>query len=90
MPLLFEPRTSTHQTNSICVKTSALLTTMIPAITEEDRQKYREEGYHIIPQVIPPSLLKDLRREGAKAQEIARRIDGPQSQRLSALDTYRD
>lgn len=63
---------------------------MIPAITEEDRQKYREEGYHIIPQVIPPSLLKDLRREGAKAQEIARRIDGPQSQRLSALDTYRD
>ena len=63
---------------------------MINPITEEDRRKYREEGYHIIPQVIPASLLKDLRREAAKAQEIARRIDGPQAQRISVLGNYSD
>ena len=48
---------------------------MIHPITEEDRQKYREDGYHIIPQVIPASLLKDVRREAAKAQEIASNPD---------------
>ena len=63
---------------------------MIDPITEEDRRKYREEGYHIIPQVIPASLLKDLRREAARAQEIARRIDGPQAQRISILGNYSD
>jgi len=63
---------------------------MITPITEEDRQKYREEGYHIIPQIIPASLLKDLRCESAKAQEIARRLDGPQAQRLSVLQDYSD
>ncbi|MGK0239195.1 MAG: hypothetical protein ACI92G_002670 [Candidatus Pelagisphaera sp.] len=63
---------------------------MITPLTEEDRQKYREDGYHIIPKIIPASLLKDLRRESGKAQEIARRIDGPQAQRLSALHTYQE
>jgi len=61
---------------------------MIQPITEEDRRKYREDGYHVIPQVIPASLLKDLRREAAKAQEIARRISGPQAQRISVLGNY--
>lgn len=57
-------------------------------ITEEDRLRYRTEGYHIIPQVIPPSLLKDLRREAAKAREIAWRVSGPQAQRLYPLKEY--
>jgi len=63
---------------------------MIAPVTEEDRQKYRQAGYHIIPKVIPASLLKDLRREAAKAQEIARRIDGPRAQRLSVLRNHPD
>ncbi|MDG2166994.1 MAG: hypothetical protein P8L44_03610 [Opitutales bacterium] len=63
---------------------------MIAPITEEDCKQYRENGYHVIPKIIPAPLLKDLRREAAKAQEIARRIDGPRSQRLSVLHTYRD
>ncbi len=63
---------------------------MIAPITEEDRQTYRETGYHIIPQVIPATLLKDLRREAAKAQEIAHRLDGPQAQRLSTLGNYHE
>ena len=63
---------------------------MIPQATEEERQQYRKDGYHIFRQVIPASLLKDLRREAAKAQEIAYRVDGPQAQRLMPLNQYSD
>ncbi len=52
-------------------------------VTETDRLKYREEGYHIFPQVLPHTLLTDLRREAAKLQEIAYRERGPQAQRIS-------
>lgn len=61
---------------------------MITPITAEDRQTYREEGYHIVRQVIPAALLKDLRREAAKAQTIAQLINGPQAQRLSVIGNY--
>jgi hypothetical protein len=61
---------------------------MIAPITAADRQSYRENGYHIIRQIIPATLLTDLRREAAKAQAIAHRIDGPQAQRLSVIGQY--
>ena len=38
--------------------------------------------------VIPPALLHDLRRETDKAREIARRLHGPQAQRLQPLAAY--
>ena len=59
-------------------------------VKENDILKYREDGYHIFPQVIPPLLLKDLRREAAKAQEIAWRVNGSQAQRLQPIDDYAD
>ena len=59
-------------------------------VTERDVLKYREDGYHIFHQVIPPVLLKDLRREAAKAQEIAWRVNGSQAQRLQPIDEYAD
>jgi len=59
-------------------------------VKENDILKYREDGYHIFPQVIPPLLLKDLRREAAKAQEIAWRVNGSQAQRLQPIDEYVD
>ena len=59
-------------------------------ITEEDIQKYKTEGYHIIPQVIPASLLTDLRREATKARELAYRDHGPQTQRLGFFRDYAD
>jgi len=59
-------------------------------ITEHDIQKYRTDGYHIIPQVIPASLLTDLRREATKAWELAYRVHGPQTQRLGFFKDYAD
>lgn len=62
----------------------------IAPITEADRQFYRDQGYFIIRQVIPAGLLRDLRREAAKAHDIAVRLDGPQAQRLSKLGAHTD
>ena len=59
-------------------------------VTEEDVRKYREEGYHIFPQVIPATLLSDLRREATKARELAYRDHGPQTQRLGFFKDYAD
>lgn len=58
--------------------------------TAADRTFYRENGYFILRQVIPANLLRDLRREAAKAYEIARRISGPQAQRLSKIKEHAD
>jgi hypothetical protein len=57
----------------------------IAPITQEDRLAYRRNGFHVIPQVIPAALLRDLRREAAKAYDIALRLNGPQAQRLARL-----
>lgn len=58
--------------------------------TEADREFYRENGYFILRQVIPASLLRDLRREAAKAYEIVRRLSGPQAQRMSRIKDHAD
>jgi len=58
--------------------------------TAADREFYRENGYFILRQVIPASLLRDLRREAAKACEIARRLNGPQAQRLARIRDHAD
>jgi len=57
----------------------------IEPITDADRKNYRESGYFVIRQVIPATLLRDLRREAAKAHDIAVRLHGPQTQRLAPL-----
>lgn len=56
--------------------------------TDADRAFYRDHGYFILRQVIPANLLRDLRREATKAYEIARRLSGPQAQRLTKLSQY--
>lgn len=53
--------------------------------TEADRAFYRANGYFILRDVIPAALLRDLRREAAKAYDIALRLSGPQAQRLSRI-----
>ncbi|MBS0662640.1 MAG: hypothetical protein JSR48_05205 [Verrucomicrobia bacterium] len=60
----------------------------IPSITDADRKHYRESGYFVIRQVIPAGLLRDLRREAAKAHDIAVRLHGPQTQRLAPLKAH--
>ncbi|MEZ5277966.1 MAG: hypothetical protein R3F07_16410 [Opitutaceae bacterium] len=59
-------------------------------VTERDVEHYRAGGFHVLRQVIPASLLKDLRREAAKAREVAYRVGGPQAQRLQPLNEYGD
>ncbi len=60
----------------------------IAAITEADRLSYRAQGYHVLRQVIPASLLRDLRRSADKAHDIAVRLNGPQTQRLAPLKAH--
>lgn len=55
-------------------------------ITEAEITFYRTNGYHVLRQIIPVALITDLRRVAAQALTIARRLDGPQAQRLAALD----
>ena len=60
----------------------------IQPITDADRKHYRDSGYFVIRQVIPAGLLRDLRREAAKAHDIAVRLHGPQTQRLAPLKAH--
>lgn len=60
----------------------------IQPITDADRKHYRDSGYFVIRQVIPAGLLRDLRREAAKAHDIAVRVHGPQTQRLAPLKAH--
>ncbi len=57
-------------------------------VTDQDLQTYHTMGYVVFRGIIPPSLLCDLRREAEKAKAIARRVSGPDSQRLQPLTRY--
>ena len=49
---------------------------------------YHTLGYTIFQDIIPTSLLTDLRRVADKAREIARKVTGPQAQRLQPIAKY--
>src|SRR2546421_4906510 len=49
---------------------------------------YRTQGYVVFRQILPPSLIRDLRRATARAQELARERSGPQAQRLQPIGNY--
>ena len=51
---------------------------------------YREQGYAILRGIIPPALITDLRRTAEEARVIARRLEGPQAQRLQPLGDHVD
>lgn len=50
--------------------------------------RYRSDGYVIFRQIIPPSLITDLRRATARVHELARGKSGPQAQRLQPVSSY--
>ncbi len=52
------------------------------------REDYFADGFTVLRGVIPASLLADLRRETDTAREIARRVGGPQCQRLQPVYAY--
>ena len=49
---------------------------------------YRMQGYVVFRRILPPSLIKDLRRATEKAHEYAREQHGPQAQRLQPIENY--
>ena len=49
---------------------------------------YRTRGCVIFRQILPPSLIRDLRRAAAKAHVYAREKRGPQAQRLQPIANY--
>ena len=49
---------------------------------------YRAGGCVIFRQILPPSLIRDLRRATAKAHHYARENRGPQAQRLQPIVNY--
>ena len=58
--------------------------------TDQHRDEYYSLGYTILRDMIPASLLADLRRETDRAREIARREHGPQAQRLQPVYRYEE
>jgi hypothetical protein len=56
--------------------------------TEQHRDEYFSAGLTILRGIIPPALLSDLRRETDTARELARKSNGPQSQRLQPVYQY--
>lgn len=53
--------------------------------SERDVVFFREQGYFVLRQIVPPALITDLRRMAEEAKTIARREGGPQAQRLQPL-----
>ncbi|MBT4137589.1 MAG: hypothetical protein HOE48_06715 [Candidatus Latescibacteria bacterium] len=51
---------------------------------------YWSNGYMVLRQIIPGSLLRDLRNAADRARALAYRIKGPQTQRIQPLVTYAD
>ncbi len=49
---------------------------------------YRTRGCVIFRQILPPALIRDLRRATARAHCFAREVRGPQAQRLQPIVNY--
>jgi len=58
--------------------------------SDQHREQYMSDGFTILRNLIPTSLLIDLRRETVKAREIARTKYGQQAQRLQPVYAYEE
>lgn len=56
--------------------------------SEQHIADYYHHGYTVFRGILPPSLVRDLRRVTDRAREIAREEHGPQAQRLQPVKTY--
>ncbi|MGB1716725.1 MAG: hypothetical protein ACPHSD_02655 [Candidatus Latescibacterota bacterium] len=52
--------------------------------------QYLARGYWIFRGIVPPTLLRDLRRQADVARALAHELNGPQTQRIQPLDQYGD
>jgi len=56
--------------------------------TDDLRSSYITYGFAVFRQIIPPSLLEDLRKGSDRARDVAREVNGPQAQRLEPIWTH--
>ena len=56
--------------------------------SEEYIAQYYRDGYTILREILPPSLIRDLRRVTDAGRAIAREESGPQAQRLQPMERY--
>src|SRR5437016_6204113 len=57
---------------------------------DEMIHEYLASGYLILRGILPPLLLRDLRRECDKARRMAHELHGPQAQRIQPIVKYAD
>lgn len=56
--------------------------------SDEHVDSFHRHGYAIFRGILPPALVRDLRRVTDQARQIARRIGGPRAQRLQPVWQY--
>jgi hypothetical protein len=56
--------------------------------SDEHIRQFYSMGYTVFRGILPPSLISDLRREADRARDIARKKQGPQTQRLQPVAEY--
>lgn len=59
-------------------------------LTDDHYHQFHSEGYAIFRNLLPVSLIADLRKAAAKGRDIAREKDGPDAQRLQPLGKHAD
>jgi ectoine hydroxylase-related dioxygenase (phytanoyl-CoA dioxygenase family) len=57
-------------------------------VSDRHSAEYRELGYTVLERIIPLPLLRDLRRQSDRARTLARKIHGPQAQRLQPVGRF--
>ena len=58
------------------------------AFSDQHIDEYRTQGYTVFRQLLPPSLVADLRRVCDEARDLARQQRGPQAQRLQPMADF--
>ena len=58
------------------------------AFSDHHIDEYRTQGYTVFRQILPPSLVADLRRVCDEARDLARQQRGPQAQRLQPIADF--
>ncbi|MBI4530815.1 MAG: phytanoyl-CoA dioxygenase family protein, partial [Candidatus Latescibacteria bacterium] len=58
--------------------------------SERHISDYYHHGYTVFRGILPPSLIRDLRRVTDRAREITREERGPQAQRLQPIGAYEE
>ena len=57
-------------------------------LSERHIDEFKTRGYTVFRQVVPPSLIRDLRAASDDARRMAREKGGPQVQRLQPVAAY--